>query len=171
MSVLLKKKKKKLESADIDRYEVSLILLSPLVLPSSKSPVSPEFPPSLPVPPPLPKSASFLAPPLLVPVCFNIILVWICLGSSSLQLRSGSPGSAFSSQSHHYTSAHQLVGCTLAPGSSCFWFLPGSSHSHHHPGPSFCHFPRFRELSTKGVNQFQVWELINAFRIQLMKKV
>lgn len=42
-------------------------LLSPLVPPSFKYPVSPEIPPSLPLLPPLPKSASSLAPPWLFP--------------------------------------------------------------------------------------------------------
>lgn len=47
--------------------DVSLFLQSPLVPPSSDFSVSPEFPPSLPLLPPLPQQASVSTPPPLVP--------------------------------------------------------------------------------------------------------
>ncbi|XDV48599.1 hypothetical protein PO909_017990 [Leuciscus waleckii] len=99
---------------------------SPLVPPSSKSPVSPKILSSLPLPPPPLITASSSAPSPLVP--FSTLTLPMTL--SSFALARGSPGYASSHRARHSTSDRRLhLGSSLPlapPGTVVLTAAPGS---------------------------------------------
>ncbi|ROL27920.1 hypothetical protein DPX16_11050 [Anabarilius grahami] len=95
-------------------------LVSPLVLPSSKSPVFPRIPPSLPLPPPLPITAnsSASAPPPLFPFSSSAPpLTPLCSTDPPQAFHKDPLAPLPAAEAHHFPSARRPVDFTLSPPS------------------------------------------------------